>query len=114
MAGKEGHHEESRLCSHRPHVSPYCSPTAYGRSLEMVKVKWSGIHGNTFVSFMLHSELPRPTVSLHAEPFTPRADNSSTIPCGGQLLFSPSLPPCSPVTHGGVAGTGLTDEILWF
>lgn len=38
----------------------------------------------------------------------------NTTPCGRQLLFSPSLPPCSPVTHGGVAGTGLTGEILWF
>ena len=45
----------------------------------MAEVTGSGIHGNTIVSFMLHSELPRPTVSLHAEPLTPCADNSSTV-----------------------------------
>lgn len=45
----------------------------------MAEVTGSGIHGNTFVSFTLYSELPRPTVSLHAEPFTPRVDNSSTV-----------------------------------
>lgn len=85
----------------------------------MAEVTGSGIHGNTFVSFTLHSELPRPTVSLHTEPFTSRADNSSTVEFELQLHVADNfyfllhfLPAVH--THGGVAGTGLTDEILWF
>lgn len=95
------------------------SPIAYDGPLEMAQVKWSGIQGNTFVSFTLHSELPRPTVSLHAEPFTPCADNSSTVEFEIQFhvadyYFLLHFLPAAQVTHSGVAGTGLTDEILWF